>query len=108
MSYDECHRLSAYLGSNKHAPSFDDVIAVHVLTHESMHMAGDPVEATAECAAVQRDVQTAELLGASQFDAQGLARRYWTNAYPRLTDNYRSVDCAPGGSLDEHLASAAW
>jgi hypothetical protein len=103
-----CHALRAYLHSDQHTPSDDEVIAVHVLTHESMHMRGITNEAQAECAAVQRDEATAQLLGADAAEARQLARRYWLNDYPLMSDDYRTNACAPGGSLDEHLPGAPW
>jgi hypothetical protein len=103
-----CIALRAYLRSDKHLPTDNEVIAVHVLTHEAMHMRGITTESRAECAAVQRDEQTAELLGADPLEARELARRYWLNDYPLMSDDYRTPDCAPGGRLDEHLATAPW
>jgi hypothetical protein len=105
---EPCHDLSAYARSDKRRPSDSQVVAVHVLTHESMHMAGLTNEAEAECAAVQRDARTAELLGAEAAPAVALARRYWQSMYPRMPDDYRSSDCRRGGRLDEHLADAPW
>jgi hypothetical protein len=103
-----CRELHAYLASAKLQPSDDQVIAVHVLTHESMHMRGVTDEAAAECAAMQRDAETAKLLGADQAHALALARRYWLVMYPRMPDDYRNGSCAPGGALDEHLPDAPW
>ncbi len=105
---DQCKALNAYRRSDKHAPTSDEIIAVHVLTHESMHMRGITDEAGAECAAIQRDELTAKLLGADGAEARALARRYWLLDYPRMPDNYRSSDCVPGGAMDEHLATAPW
>jgi hypothetical protein len=105
---DACRDLAAYLRSGKHHPSLAQVVAVHVLDHESMHMAGITAEAAAECAAVQRDARTAGLLGASPADALALARAYWRAVYPRLPDEYRSPACAPGAQFDERLANPPW
>jgi hypothetical protein len=103
-----CGALRDYDGSTKAHPSAAEVIAVHVLTHESMHMRGITSESAAECAAVQRDATTAELLGAKEPDAVQLARTYWLTDYPRMPDGYRTTSCAPGGSLDEHLPHPPW
>ena len=103
-----CSALRDYLGSDKDSPSRDQVVAVHVLGHEARHMAGQTVEAEAECAAVQRDALAARLLGATPEQARLLARTYWLEVYPRMPDEYRSRGCAPGGSLDERLADAPW
>ena len=105
---DQCRDLAAYQRSGKHDPSRAQVVAVHVLTHEAMHMAGIVDEARAECAAVQRDARTARLLGASVADARVLAGRYWRTLYPLMPDGYRTEDCGPGGSLDEGGADAPW
>jgi hypothetical protein len=105
---DQCRDLAAYLRSDKHRPSRAKVVAVHVLTHEAMHLSGRTDEAVAECAAVQRDAQTARLLGASAADAAGLAVAYWRHLYPLMPDGYRSTECGPGGALDERLPDAPW
>ena len=70
----QCGDLSAYLGSDKTAPTLDQVIAVHILSHEARHMAGETSEGVAECEAMQRDAQTAELLGADRDQALGWPR----------------------------------
>jgi hypothetical protein len=108
IKYEQCGFLSHYLNSGKTAPSLDEVIAVHVLTHESMHLRGIRDEAQAECAAVQRDAHDAELLGASPAAALALARRYWSEIYPRMPDDYRATECRAGGTLDEHLSEPPW
>ena len=105
---DQCRHLGAYLRSDKRRPGRDQVVAVHVLTHEAMHLAGVVDEAAAECAAVQRDAHTARLLGAAPADAAALAAAYWQQVYPRMPDGYRSGDCRPGGTLDEGRDDAPW
>lgn len=105
---DECAILRTYLASSKSHPTEAQVIAVHIVTHEAMHMRGLLGESAAECAAVQRDVRTAELLGASHDEALALARSYWTADYGRLPDDYRSAECGPGQSMDEHLPDPPW
>jgi hypothetical protein len=103
-----CEDLSAWLGSNRREPTREQVIAVHVITHEAMHMAGELGEARAECLAVQRDARLARALGATREQASDLARQYWLQVYPQMPDEYRSGECAPGGELDEHLPDAPW
>ena len=105
---DQCNDLNAYLRSNKRNPSMKRVIAVHVLTHEAMHLASIANEASAECAAVQRDAQTARLLGATPADAASLARTYYDTVYPRMDSGYQSSKCRPGGELDESGDDAPW
>lgn len=103
-----CRRLADYLRSGRDNPSRDEVVAVHVLSHEARHLAGTMDEARAECEAMQRDARTAQLLGADAVQAQALARTYWQLVYPQMGDGYRSGDCAPGGALDEHLGQGPW
>lgn len=105
---EQCRDLVKYGNSNKTNPSQQQVIAVHVLTHEAMHMSGITDEAAAECAAVQRDARLARLLGASASAAATLAKMYWQSVYPYMPGDYRSAECRSGGSLDEHLAEAPW
>ncbi len=108
IKYEPCDALRDYLRSDGSAPTYDQLVAVHVLTHEAMHMAGLAEESEAECAAVQRDAQMAELLGASPGDAALLAETYWQTVYPRMPDGYRTGDCRDGGKLDERLPLAPW
>lgn len=105
---DPCAQLRRYAGGDRDHPSRDEVIAVHVLTHESMHMKGLLNEAEAECAAVQRDEVTARLLGATPDQARHLARTYWLTTFPDMPPDYREDGCVPGGSHDEGLDSAPW
>jgi hypothetical protein len=37
---DQCRHLAAYARSDKRRPTRDQVVAVHVLTHEAMHLSG--------------------------------------------------------------------
>lgn len=101
---EQCSALSGYLGKHGANPSAAQILAVHVLTHETMHMRGLRAESLAECAAVQRDAEMARLLGASSAAARSLAAAYWGEDYPRLSDDYRSGDCQATGVLDEHLS----
>jgi hypothetical protein len=108
ITREPCGDLQSYLDHHGVTPTSDEVIAVHVLSHESRHLAGTRDEAKAECEAVQRDAETARLLGASARDARRLARLYWAVDYPTMPEAYRSVDCVPGGPWDEHLPDAPW
>lgn len=108
IKHDQCSALNAYLKSSKRAPSQAQVVAVHVLTHESMHMKGITSESRAECAAMQRDARTARLLGADPQQARALAVRYWRTVYPYMPDDYRDSGCAKGGALDEGLGDGPW
>ncbi|NUU18551.1 hypothetical protein HP550_14945 [Cellulomonas humilata] len=107
LKFEPCGDLRAWLWSTKQSPSLDQVVAVHVLTHETMHMVGITNEAQTECAAVQRDAQMAVALGASPAEAQALALRYWTEVYPRMPEGYVG-GCGPGAQYDEAVPTPPW
>jgi hypothetical protein len=108
MKASQCGLLATWLSGSARTTSPEQVVAVHVLAHESMHMTGTVSESRAECSAVQRDSMTARLLGASAGEALSIARRYYTLVYPNLPDEYRDSECTAGGALDEHHAEAPW
>jgi hypothetical protein len=108
VTYDTCNDLAAWIASDHRAPTPHQVIAVHVLSHEAMHVSGKLIEYQAECAAVQRDALTAQLLGATADQARPLARQYLLTVYPTLPDTYRSPACVAGGAMDEHLENSPW
>jgi uncharacterized membrane protein len=108
IKHQQCNDLHSYLDSSKQHPSAAQILAVHVLTHESMHMAGITSEAIAECDAMQRDTTMAEDLGAAPAAAHALAVTYWRTVYPDMPDVYRSTDCRSGGAMDLHLPNAPW
>jgi hypothetical protein len=105
---EACADLRRYADGHQRELGRGALVAVHVLTHEAMHMRGQTNEARAECEAMQRDARTAELLGATAGQAHELARRYWQQIYPTMPSEYRTRDCAPGGPADERLPSPPW
>ena len=108
ITWQACSDLRSWWRSTHDRPSLEQIVAVHVLSHESMHLAGLRDEARTECAAVQRDALTARLLGAQPVQAQSLAIAYWAQVYPGLAEDYRTPECGPGAALDEHLAEPPW
>lgn len=104
---EQCRALSSYLDSSKR-PVRDEVVAVHVLTHETIHMSGVTNEAQAECLALQRNAEMGRLLGASPDEASDLAVTYWRRIYPHVPAEYRSQECGPGGALDAGLPDPPW
>ena len=108
IKWEQCKELRHYLHSGRHHPGLAKLQAVHVLTHEAVHTSGEKSESVTECKAVQRDAQTARLLGASENDARALAWLYWRTVYPYMPADYRDAQCAPGGGLDEALPTSPW
>jgi len=103
-----CAALADYVRSDKSAPSREQIVAVHTLTHEAMHMSGFTNEAETECLAMQRDAEMARLLGAEADAAAALATNYWVTVYPRMPGPYRTSACGPGGELDLGSPDAPW
>ena len=105
---DQCGDLSDYLSSDKDTPTRDQVVAVHILSHETVHMMGEKNEAVTECLAMQRNAEMAQALGASPEHARALAAAYWEDVYPSMPDDYRSNECGPGLNLDAGLPDPPW
>lgn len=95
-----CHDLWHYAHGGQANPTEGQTIAVHVVTHEAMHINGVREEAVAECIAVQINHFVAEKLGATPAQARELQRRYYLLYYPRQRDYYISYECREGGDLD--------
>ncbi|MGH2697831.1 MAG: hypothetical protein ACRDJL_01355 [Actinomycetota bacterium] len=83
-------------------------MAVHVLSHEAIHMSGVSNEAQTECMAMQRDTEMAQLLDAPPRAAGALAIAYWRDVYPSMPAGYRSDECGPGLALDGGRPDAPW
>lgn len=113
LQHEVCTDLRHWLGSlgdrtPDARPDVAGAVAVHVLTHEAMHLRGLLDETAAECAAVQRDAAAARLLGAPDAQARRAARTYWLVVYPTMPEPYRTGACVPGSALDERLPDAPW
>lgn len=108
IKHQQCNDLESYLHSSKKHPTAAQILAVHVLSHESMHMAGNTSEAVAECYAMQHDAQLAQIMGAPHAAAVALSKQYWLTVYPRMPDAYTTGACRAGGPLDLHLPDAPW
>jgi hypothetical protein len=105
---DQCGDLSDYLKSSKDSPTGDQVIAVHILSHETVHMMGEKNEGVTECLAMQRNTEMARALGASLEQARALSTAYWRDVYPSMPDGYRSSECGPDLALDAGLNDPPW
>ena len=82
--------------------------ALHVLAHESSHLAGVRDEAAADCYGLQRTAFVAESLGADPAEGQRLARLALAERAITAPADYRSSECHDGGALDLDRASAVW
>lgn len=100
VKWETCRQAVSYITSDKTAPALDEIIAIHVLSHEAVHMNNIWDESQTECEAIQWDSVIAQRLGATKEQGDALATRYWEEYYPRMPDNYRSSDCQEGGKMD--------
>ncbi|GAB3598272.1 hypothetical protein GCM10027446_28090 [Angustibacter peucedani] len=107
LSGQTCSDVKAY---RRHPSSatLDEVVAVHTVTHEAAHLAGQRDEARAECTAVQADAGVLRRLGAAPDVAQAQARRYLEQVFPRLPSDYTSGDCREDGPLDTSPHDGVW
>lgn len=101
-----CRDLRGYLDDPARA-SYRELWALHILTHEAMHVAGEFNEQLADCQAFQRNHVTAELLGVPAHVAAQNAIDVHRDR-PSQNRKYYSSECRPGGSMDERLAGAVW
>jgi hypothetical protein len=95
-----CHDLWSYAHGGQAHPTRGQIVAVHIVAHETMHINGIRSESVAECRAVQLNHLVAEALGATSEEARALQRRYFVDIYPHQRDDYVSGECAEGGELD--------
>ena len=108
LERNACNDLRDWLHSDKSNPTLKQVIAVHVLGHESYHLAGIRSESQTECSAMQRLDDVAEWLGATPEQARTLAERYARDVYPLMPSDYTDSECRDGGELDVAPDDPAW
>jgi hypothetical protein len=93
LTWQVCRDLRDWLGTDRRDPSLDQIIALHIVVHEAVHLTGQFNEGQAECAAMAQEAAAAESLGASPEVAALMVHRYRTEVYPHLTGGYQSGDC---------------
>ncbi len=108
---DMCSELRSYIAdpdeANKSAiRHYDTVLALHVLTHEAMHVNQEYNEVKADCQAYQRNHKMAQHLGIAPDKAAQSA--IVIHRFRRPHHPYYSTQCEPGGGLDEQLIGAVW
>ncbi|MEM1082164.1 MAG: hypothetical protein AAGH65_11330 [Pseudomonadota bacterium] len=100
-----CKDLKRYLADPESADR-SALFALHVLTHEAMHVAGEFNEVVADCQAFQRNHKMAEQLGIQRPLAATHAQQIHRTRSSRHP--YYSSDCEPNRRLDERLPDAVW
>jgi hypothetical protein len=108
-----CGRILDYLADPYHADR-EQIFALHMITHEAMHVRGERDERKTECQAIQRNYRTAVLLGIPDHLAARHALEYYQTMYMQraevggLSGSYFSPQCKPRGALDERLPDSTW
>lgn len=106
MKYGQCVELFSWMQNwDKSSPTQDQVIAVHVLTHEGIHTTGEFNEAVTECTAIQRDAKMATALGANVETGLTLQQKYFETVYPRMPSAYVLSGCAIDQKFDSLLTT---
>ncbi|MCP3935153.1 MAG: hypothetical protein GY708_07245 [Actinomycetia bacterium] len=103
-----CSHLRSFIGGGAADPSEDQTIAVHVLTHEAIHVSGITSEAETECVALQRSKEAAIMLGAAPETARAMGQWYWNEVFPRMPGTYRAKECFEDGDLDLSPGDGIW
>ena len=79
-----------------------EVVAVHVLAHESEHLAGVHDRGRRRVLLGADHRAGGPAAGGDRRAGQGAGGAVRDEVYPRMPDDYRSADCKDGGMLDLH------
>lgn len=101
-----CDDLHRYINDPK-AAGRKERFALHVLTHEAMHVAGTKDEIRTDCQAYQRNHHMSMILEVPRPIAITHARQIHRERSP-YHEGYYSPECEPGRELDEYLPDAVW
>lgn len=93
LKYDTCQSFMSWMESNKSNPSEKEAMAVLVVIHESVHVAGEHNEAITECKADKQLAEIAEHLGATKKQAEDLYTLYMEKIHPRQPSQYQNGVC---------------
>lgn len=94
LKWEECEQLFKWMNSDKTNPTEDEIFAVHILSHETIHVAGNRDEAKTECMAVKTDSAMAQYLGATPEQGNAIAAFYFKNIWPYMPSDYKLAGCS--------------
>ncbi len=100
-----CQRFMDYMDDPRNTTD-DEIFAMHVFTHEVMHIRGEYNEARTDCQAIQRNHTLARAMGVSEYLARRNALHYYNVLYK--SHPYFNKECAPGKKMDEKLPDSIW
>jgi hypothetical protein len=109
LNDETCSTLSDFAeGDTGGGDSLRVARALHVLAHESFHVAGVRDEAETDCFALQRVAFVAGRLGGDPAEAQQFAALARADRAVTAPAEYRTPLCYDGGPLDLDPASRVW
>lgn len=94
MKWGQCEQLFKWMNSDKINPTEAEISAVHILSHETIHVAGNRNEASTECMAVDTDSVMAQFLGASSAQGNYIASVYFKTIWPYMPAGYQLAGCS--------------
>lgn len=103
-----CQDLSTFLHSDKREPTLNQIGAVAIVTHETVHLTGNMNEASTECTALQTLPYALTTFGMPTELAQKAAAQYARDWYPRERPEYRDGRCTQNGEWDRTPGDGNW
>jgi len=88
------------------SPSLDQIVSLHVVSHEIQHLLGVQDEAVAECLAIQNNIEFFKMF--KIIEPENAAKRYYKELYPKMPMRYRTAECVNGGKLDLNLSNSVF
>lgn len=103
LDYKQCKAIQSWLKHKENPSDIKEIQALHVLTHEAVHVSGEKDEAITECTAINRDALLVQALGGSPEIATAIAQTYFHHIYPRMKSSYRLDGCSLNPAYDSIL-----
>lgn len=93
LKWEQCEQLFKWMNSDKTNSTEAEIFAVHILSHETIHVAGNRDEAQTECMAVKADSAMAQFLGATPAQGNAIATFYFNHIWPYMASDYKLAGC---------------
>lgn len=103
VNFQQCQHIFSWMENGKGEPTKDQAHAIHVLTHEAVHVSGQLNEAVTECTAINRDYITVRELGGTEEMGRKIAASYYTSIWPEMSKEYILGGCAIDPKFDSIL-----
>lgn len=93
LKYSVCQELFSWLQSDRKTITDDQLLAVHVLVHESFHVAGDYNETSTECKTEVALPGVLKEMGAPEHIVASVPAFYEEKVRPYLGSEYKAAPC---------------